>query len=84
MQFRNHISGEKLFLSPEKSIHIQNSLGSDIMMAFDECPPYPAEHHYMKASVERTADGLNAVLEPTCIQIDKRCLVLFKVESMKI
>ncbi|PRO65005.1 tRNA guanosine(34) transglycosylase Tgt [Alkalicoccus urumqiensis] len=55
VQFRNHLSGEKLFLSPEKSMHVQNQLGPDIMMAFDECPPYPASHEYMKASVERTS-----------------------------
>ncbi|WP_440895970.1 tRNA guanosine(34) transglycosylase Tgt [Amphibacillus sp. Q70] len=55
VHFRNHISGEKMFLSPEKAIQIQNALGSDIMMALDECPPYPAEHKYMKASVERTS-----------------------------
>jgi queuine tRNA-ribosyltransferase len=55
VHFRNHLSGEKLFLTPEKSMQIQNSLGPDIMMAFDECPPYPAEHSYMKASVERTS-----------------------------
>lgn len=53
--FRNHLNGDKLFLSPERSIGIQNALGSDIMMAFDECPPYPAEYDYMKASVERTS-----------------------------
>jgi queuine tRNA-ribosyltransferase len=55
VHFRNHISGEKLFLSPEKAMDIQNALGSDIMMAFDECPPYPATYDYMKASVERTS-----------------------------
>ncbi|TCT27105.1 tRNA-guanine transglycosylase [Melghiribacillus thermohalophilus] len=55
VHFRNHLSGEKLFLSPEKSIQIQNSLGADIIMAFDECPPYPAEYDYMKQSVERTS-----------------------------
>ncbi|WP_269412095.1 tRNA guanosine(34) transglycosylase Tgt [Lentibacillus daqui] len=55
VHFRNHLNGEKLFLSPEKSIDIQNKLGSDIMMAFDECPPYPATYEYMKASVERTS-----------------------------
>ncbi|ASK63083.1 tRNA guanosine(34) transglycosylase Tgt [Virgibacillus phasianinus] len=55
VHFRNHISGEKLFLSPEKAMQIQNDLGSDIMMAFDECPPYPASYDYMKASVERTS-----------------------------
>ncbi len=55
VHFRNHINGDKLFLSPEKSMQIQNALGSDIMMAFDECPPYPASFEYMKNSVERTS-----------------------------
>ncbi|MET3574667.1 tRNA guanosine(34) transglycosylase Tgt [Bhargavaea ullalensis] len=55
VHFRHHLDGSKLFLSPEKSMEIQNALGSDIMMAFDECPPYPASHDYMKASVERTS-----------------------------
>jgi queuine tRNA-ribosyltransferase len=55
VNFRNHMSGEKLFLSPEGAMEIQNALGSDIMMAFDECPPYPAEFDYMKKSVERTS-----------------------------
>lgn len=54
VQFRSHLNGDKLFISPEKSIEIQNALGSDIMMAFDECPPYPAEHSYAKQSLERT------------------------------
>ncbi|RPJ97376.1 tRNA guanosine(34) transglycosylase Tgt [Rummeliibacillus sp. TYF005] len=55
VHFRNHLNGDKLFLSPEKSMEIQNALGSDIMMAFDECPPYPATDEYMKNSVERTS-----------------------------
>lgn len=55
VHFRNHLSGEKLFLSPEKATEIQNILGSDIIMAFDECPPYPAEYDYLKLSVERTS-----------------------------
>ncbi|RFA34523.1 tRNA guanosine(34) transglycosylase Tgt [Virgibacillus dokdonensis] len=55
VHFRSHLNGEKLFLSPEKAIQIQNALGSDIMMALDECPPYPAEYDYMKSSVERTS-----------------------------
>ncbi|AEB64393.1 tRNA guanosine(34) transglycosylase Tgt [Bacillus sp. L381] len=55
VHFRNHLNGDKLFLSPEKAMEIQNALGSDIMMAFDECPPYPAEYDYMKRSVERTS-----------------------------
>ena len=52
--FRSHLDGSKLFLSPETSIGIQEKIGADIMMAFDECPPYPSEHSYMKSSVERT------------------------------
>ena len=63
VHFRNHISGEKLFLSPEKAMRIQNDLGADIMMAFDECPPYPAEHKYMKDSVERTSRWAERCLE---------------------
>lgn len=52
--FKSHIDGSKLFLSPEKSIEVQNKLSSDIAMSFDECPPYPVTHEYMKNSVERT------------------------------
>ncbi|MBK2402681.1 MULTISPECIES: tRNA guanosine(34) transglycosylase Tgt [unclassified Erysipelothrix] len=54
VEFRSHLSGEKLFLTPEKAIQVQNALGPDIMMSFDECPPYPATYEYMKNSVERT------------------------------
>lgn len=54
VEFRSHIDGSKQFISPEKSIEIQNSLGSDIMMAFDECIPYPANWDYTKKSLERT------------------------------
>ncbi|NMA58967.1 tRNA guanosine(34) transglycosylase Tgt, partial [Clostridium cochlearium] len=54
VEFRSHIDGSKHFISPEKSIEIQNSLGSDIMMAFDECTPYPASYEYAKNSMERT------------------------------
>ncbi|MFV9510918.1 tRNA guanosine(34) transglycosylase Tgt [Tepidibacillus sp. LV47] len=54
VHFRNHLSGEKLFISPEKSIEIQNALGADIIMAFDECPPYSADRDYVKKSLERT------------------------------
>ncbi|HPT89092.1 MAG: tRNA guanosine(34) transglycosylase Tgt [Acholeplasmataceae bacterium] len=52
--FRHHKSGAKLFLSPEIATHIQNDLGSDIMMCFDECPPYPSSYEYLKHSMERT------------------------------
>ena len=54
VEFRHHKSGEKLFLSPEKSIAIQNNLGADIIMSFDECPPFDSDEKYMKNSVDRT------------------------------
>jgi queuine tRNA-ribosyltransferase len=53
--FRSHLNGDKLEISPEKATQIQNALGADIMMAFDECPPYPAEYKYVKDSIERTS-----------------------------
>lgn len=52
--FRSHIDGSIHFISPEISIEIQNSLGSDIIMCFDECIPYPSTYEYVKNSVERT------------------------------
>lgn len=55
VHFRSHLNGDKLFISPEVAMEIQNALGSDIMMAFDECPPYPAEYKYVKESAERTS-----------------------------
>jgi len=54
VHFKSHLNGEKLLLTPEKSIEIQNKLDSDIAMSFDECPPASASHEYLKNSVERT------------------------------
>lgn len=69
VHFRNHLNGSKLFLSPEKAIQIQNNLGSDIMMSFDECPDYHHPYDYVKQSVERTSRwaerGLQAHRNPT-------------------
>lgn len=52
--FTSHIDGRKLFMSPEVSIGIQNKLGADIIMSFDECIPYPADYEYAKESTLRT------------------------------
>lgn len=52
--FKSHIDGSKHFITPEIAIEIQNDLGADIIMAFDECIPYPCEYEYAKRSLERT------------------------------
>ncbi len=54
VHFKNQYNGDALFLTPEKSIQIQENLGSDIVMSFDECPPASASYEYLKQSVERT------------------------------
>ncbi|WP_159722441.1 tRNA guanosine(34) transglycosylase Tgt [Enterococcus sp. CSURQ0835] len=68
VHFKNHLNGSKMFLSPEKAIEIQNKLGSDIMMSFDECPPFDESYDYVKKSVERTSRwaerGLKAHANP--------------------
>lgn len=63
VEFRSHIDGSKHMLSPEKSMEIQNALGSDIIMAFDECAPYPADRQYVKDSLERTTRWLRRCKE---------------------
>jgi queuine tRNA-ribosyltransferase len=52
--FQSHIDGSKHFFSPEKAIDIQRAIGGDIIMAFDECTPYPCDYKYAKASMELT------------------------------
>ncbi|WP_459128896.1 tRNA guanosine(34) transglycosylase Tgt [Guggenheimella bovis] len=56
--FQSHLDGKRIFMGPEESIEIQNNLGSDIIMAFDECAPIPATYEYVKHSVERTTRWL--------------------------
>ncbi len=52
--FRSPHDGQIINLTPERSIEIQNTLGADVIMAFDECPPYPATHQEVEASTQRT------------------------------
>lgn len=56
--FNSHIDGRKIFMGPEESMRIQSNLASTIAMAFDECPPHPAERIYMQNSVDRTTRWL--------------------------
>lgn len=65
--FSSHLDGSKRFLSPEKSIEIQNNLGSDIVMLFDECPPGMSSKEYLIPSIERTARWAKR-----CIEAHKR------------
>ena len=53
-EFRNHINGDLVMFTPENVMDIQRSIGADIIMAFDECTPYPCTKQYAKKSMERT------------------------------
>ncbi|SJZ35454.1 queuine tRNA-ribosyltransferase [Cetobacterium ceti] len=67
VHFRSHIDGSKHFISPEKSINIQNNLGSDIVMLFDECPPGLSSREYLIPSIERTTRWARR-----CVEAHKR------------
>jgi queuine tRNA-ribosyltransferase len=54
VSFRSHLDGSKIFFSPEIATDIQRTIGADIFMAFDECPPYPCEYKYAKDSMSLT------------------------------
>ena len=54
VRFKSHIDGSYHFFSPEKSMEIQRSIGADIIMAFDECTPYPCEYGYAKRAMHMT------------------------------
>ena len=53
VHFQSHIDGSPCFIGPREAMQIQATLGSDIAMLFDECPPYPCEHDYAARSLER-------------------------------
>jgi len=57
--FQSHIDGSKHLFSPENVMDIQRSIGADIMMAFDECPPYPSEYDYVRKSMDLTHQWLD-------------------------
>jgi len=54
VEFRSHLDGSRHFITPEDSIEIQQTLGADIMMCFDEPPPYPSSDEHIKRAMERT------------------------------
>lgn len=67
VEFQNHIDGSRHFFTPEKVIGIQETLGSDIMMVFDECPPHDADDAYLEESLDRTTRW-----EERCLQARTR------------
>lgn len=63
VKFQSYLDGSRHMLTPESVVEIQTALGSDIMMAFDECAPYPADRRYIKDSLERTTRWLKRCKE---------------------
>ncbi len=63
VEFQSHIDGSRHFISPETSIQIQNDLGADIIMAFDECVPYGEDHAYTEKSLDMTVNWLKRCKE---------------------
>lgn len=63
VHFKSHIDGSAHLLTPELSMKIQNDLGSDIIMAFDECCAWPSEHRYAQKSLERTTRWLERCIK---------------------
>ncbi|MDE3247612.1 MAG: tRNA guanosine(34) transglycosylase Tgt [Bacteroidota bacterium] len=61
--FQSHIDGSRHLFSPENVMDIQRSIGGDIIMAFDECPPYPSDYAYAKKSMELTHRWLDRCFE---------------------
>jgi len=61
--FQSHIDGSRHVFTPETVIDIQRTIGADIMMAFDECPPYPSDHFYTRTSMELTHRWLNKCIQ---------------------
>ncbi|MBE0597732.1 MAG: tRNA guanosine(34) transglycosylase Tgt [Desulfuromonadales bacterium] len=63
VHFRHEITKEEIFLGPKEAVAIQEALGADIIMAFDECIPYPATHDYAAKSVRKTLRWAEACLQ---------------------
>ena len=63
VEFRSHLDGSKMFIGPEESIAIQQALGSDIMMQFDECSPYPCDYPRAKTAMHRTLRWLERCMK---------------------
>ncbi len=63
VEFKSHIDGSRHFFTPEKVVEIQEQLGADIIMAFDQCPPWPCTSDFARAAVKRTTDWARRCLD---------------------
>jgi len=61
--FQSHIDGSRHIFTPENVVDIQRTIGADIIMAFDECPPYPSDHFYARTSMELTHRWLDRCIQ---------------------
>ena len=76
VKFKSHIDGSYHFFTPERAVEIQRAIGADIIMAFDECTPYPCEYNYAKSSMEQTHRWLKR-----CFEADKALPQLYDYEQ---
>ena len=76
VKFKSHIDGSYHIFTPENAIDIQRQIGADIIMAFDECTPYPCEYNYAKASMHMTHRWLDR-----CLEQDKKSPFLYGYEQ---
>ena len=76
VKFKSHIDGSYHFFTPERAIDIQRQIGADIIMAFDECTPYPCDYSYAKASMNMTHRWLDR-----CLAQDKKSPFLYGYEQ---
>ena len=76
VKFKSHIDGSYHFFTPERAIEIQRAIGADIIMAFDECTPYPCDYNYAKISMHRTHRWLER-----CFKADQELPQLYDYEQ---
>lgn len=74
VEFRSHLDGSKHLFTPEKVMEIEEALGADIIMSFDECCPYPSTYEYTKQSMERTTRWAKRCKEAHKDVENKHCL----------
>ena len=81
VRFQNHLDGTPTFISPEIAMQIQATLGSDIAMVLDECPPWPCEHEYAARSLEMTIRWARRCKEASATRASRSQLVFGIVQG---